>query len=99
MGGGYNRTGVHNMLEPATFGVPILIGPNYDKFNEAIELTKIKASFVTNSIEKLSLLLDIFFQDKNKRDEAGNKARDYVMSRTGGTTIILNYIRDEKKIR
>jgi 3-deoxy-D-manno-octulosonic-acid transferase len=98
VGGGYTKTGVHNMLEPATFGIPIIIGPNYDKFKEAQELTEIHASFVANSIEKLSLLLDTLFQRENKRIEAGQKARDYVISKTGATTIIVNYISDEKKI-
>jgi 3-deoxy-D-manno-octulosonic-acid transferase len=99
VGGGYTKSGVHNMLEPATFGVPIVIGPNFNKFKEAIELTEIHASFVANTIEKLSLLLDTFFKDENKRIETGQKAREYVINKTGATTTILNYITDEEKIR
>ena len=61
VGGGFGNPGVHNILEPATFGVPIVIGPNYAKFNEAIELVQNAACFVTDSSQKLSVLLSSFF--------------------------------------
>jgi 3-deoxy-D-manno-octulosonic-acid transferase len=38
VGGGFGNPGVHNLLEPATFGVPIIVGPNYSHFAEAIAL-------------------------------------------------------------
>jgi 3-deoxy-D-manno-octulosonic-acid transferase len=38
VGGGFGNPGVHNLLEPATFGVPIIIGPNYSHFAEATAL-------------------------------------------------------------
>ncbi|WP_457609590.1 3-deoxy-D-manno-octulosonic acid transferase [Lutibacter sp.] len=93
VGGGFTKTGVHNVLEPATFGVPILIGPNYHKFNEAIELVKIDACFSVNNSKKLSVLLKKLFQSEERREEAGNKALNYVIEKTGATTKILYYIR------
>ena len=56
VGGGYTKSGVHNVLEPATFGVPIIIGPNYHKFNEGVELVNEVACIVINESKKLSVL-------------------------------------------
>lgn len=92
VGGGFTKTGVHNVLEPATFGVPILIGPNYHKFNEAIGLVKNKACFVINDTKELSLHLDEFFQFEKKRLKAGKSAQKYVVDKTGATVKILNYL-------
>ena len=93
VGGGYTKSGVHNVLEPATFGIPIIIGPNYNKFNEAIELVNEEACFVVNDSKKLSVLLEKLFQFKQKREEAGKNALKYVIDKTGATTKILYYLR------
>jgi 3-deoxy-D-manno-octulosonic-acid transferase len=93
VGGGYTKSGVHNLLEPAVFGVPIIIGPNYIKFNEAIELVNKKACFVVNNSQKLSTLLKEFFQHKQHREEVGSRAHNYVGGKKGATTRILNYLK------
>lgn len=92
VGGGFTKSGVHNVLEPATFGIPIVIGPNYHKFNEAIDLVKEEACFVIDNSEKLSVLLNKFFIEKQKKHEAGNKALNYVVKKTGASTKILYYL-------
>jgi 3-deoxy-D-manno-octulosonic-acid transferase len=79
-------------LEPATFGIPIIIGPNYHKFNEAIDLVKNRACLVVNNSNELSLHLGEFFQLNEMRTEAGKMARKYVVDKTGATLKILNYI-------
>lgn len=99
VGGGFTKTGVHNVLEPATFGVPIIIGPNYNKFKEAIELVESKSCFVANNSEKLSLHLKKIFLQKGKRELAGNTAKKYVEERTGATAKILKYLKDEGKVK
>ena len=93
VGGGYTKSGVHNVLEPATFGIPILIGPNYHKFKEANDLIKEEACFTVNNSKKLSVLLKKFFQDEQKREKAGNQALNYVVGKTGATTKILYYLK------
>ena len=93
VGGGYTKSGVHNVLEPATFGVPIIIGPNYNKFNEAIELVKNEACFVVDDLQKLSVLLGEFLLSNDKRLEAGKRAQDYVKNKAGATNKILNYLK------
>ena len=93
VGGGFTKTGVHNVLEPATFGVPIVIGPNYHKFNEAVELIKNKACFSIGTSKKLSVLLNKFFNEESSRTKAGKRALNYVVEKTGATAIILNYLK------
>jgi len=92
VGGGYTKSGVHNVLEPATFGIPIVIGPNYFKFNEAIELIKEEACFSVDNSQKLSVLLKMFFNEKQNRITAGDKSLNYVVGKTGATNKILNYL-------
>ena len=93
VGGGYTKSGVHNVLEPATFGVPIVIGPNFNKFLEVKELVAEDACFSVNNSQKLSVLLSGFFIDKVKRLEAGSRALNYVIKKTGASTKILNYLK------
>lgn len=92
VGGGYTKSGVHNVLEPATFGVPIIIGPNYHKFNEAVDLVNEEACFVVNESQKISVLLKKLFQFKQIREKAGNKGLNYIINRTGATAEILHYL-------
>lgn len=93
VGGGFTKSGVHNVLEPATFGIPIVIGPNFNKFNEAIELVKEEACFTIDKSEKLSVLLRKFYQGKKIRLEAGEKALNYVFNKTGASSKILYYLK------
>ena len=92
VGGGFTKTGVHNVLEPATFGIPILIGPNYQKFNEAIDLVKNKACFVVSNSKELSLHLENFYQSYELRLKTGESAKKYVVDKTGATAKILEFI-------
>jgi 3-deoxy-D-manno-octulosonic-acid transferase len=93
VGGGFTKSGVHNILEPATFGIPIVIGPNYDKFKEVKDLVKVEACFSIDNSKKLSVLLEKFFQFNSFRENAGNIALNYVINKTGATTKILDYLK------
>jgi 3-deoxy-D-manno-octulosonic-acid transferase len=92
VGGGYTKSGVHNVLEPATFGVPIIIGPNFKKFKEAVELVENQACFTVDNSKKLSVLLKKFYKDKKELQKVGNKSLNYVVSNKGATSKILNYL-------
>ena len=61
VGGGF-RTGLHNILEPATFGIPIVIGPEYNKFREALDLVELHGCI---SISNLSTFSSTFIMLKN----------------------------------
>ncbi|MCD4680008.1 MAG: 3-deoxy-D-manno-octulosonic acid transferase, partial [Bacteroidales bacterium] len=92
IGGGFG-TGIHNILEAATFGQPVFFGPNYQKFQEARDLIDKGGAFtIKNSIDlinKIQPLLD----DKNKLNETGSICRSYVTQKRGATEKILEYIR------
>ena len=92
VGGGYTSDGIHNILEPATYGIPIVIGKNYQKFQEAVDLCKLKGCNVTNSSETLCSTLKNLYEDPEKRKTQGKICRNYVLENLGATETILKYI-------
>lgn len=92
VGGGFTKSGVHNVLEPAAFGVPVIIGPNFHKFNEAKALIKKAGGISIDNYDKLSLHLSTLLQDENYCRNVGNNAKKYVDSNKGATETILNYL-------
>ncbi|MBV1888282.1 MAG: 3-deoxy-D-manno-octulosonic acid transferase [Urechidicola sp.] len=95
IGGGF-ATGLHNILEPATFGVPILIGPKHKKFNEAVELVYLGGAVVVNNQDGLNKHLKELFTNSKARQSKGKIAGDYIAKNVGATESILEYI--DKKI-
>ena len=91
VGGGF-KTGLHNILEPATFGVPILIGPYYAKFKEAVELVAIGGCTVVNSQEEFNSILVELHQNEEVLKEKAELSKNYVKKNLGATAQILNYL-------
>ena len=91
VGGGFG-SGIHNILEPATFGVPIIIGPNYQKFNEAVDLVELKACTVIHNTSELKTVLNTFFNTISEQESKGQIASDYILKNTGATQMIISYI-------
>lgn len=91
IGGGF-QNGIHNILEPATFGIPLIIGPKYSKFAEAVELVGLGACEVVHNKEDLNKFLQLMFQDKTKRLKTGKIAQNYILNNIGATKQIVNYI-------
>jgi 3-deoxy-D-manno-octulosonic-acid transferase len=90
IGGGFGK-GIHNILEAATFGLPVIFGPNYQKFTEAKELIRLGGAFTvgdSKELEKTVQLLD----DKTVLQTASHVAKYYVQNRVGATDKILNSI-------
>jgi len=92
VGGGAGKTGLHNILEPATFGIPIVIGPNYENFPEAIKLRQLAGLFSVASAEECSELLGKLLSDEKFRNTTGMIVGHFVNSNTGATTMIMKYI-------
>jgi len=90
IGGGFTKSGVHNVLEPATFGLPLVIGPNYYKFNEVIDLVAEKGCFSIQNKEELNPLLVKFYQENDYRNTTGEKSFNYVRNNIGATQITIN---------
>lgn len=94
VGGGFG-VGIHNTLEPATYGIPVLFGPNYIRFKEAVDLQAIQAAFSIRTQTELNLVFQQL-QDHKKRNEFGEKAKKYVQQNAGATRIIMKYLETEK---
>ncbi len=95
VGGGFG-VGIHNILEPAAYGIPVIIGPNFEKFNEAVDLVNLKACFVIREQEELNNYLIQLRTDKKFREEKIHITKKYISKNVGATEIILSYI--SKKI-
>ena len=92
IGGGFGKDGVHNVLEPASFGIPLIIGPNFKKFQEAVDLVELNACEIVNNSEDFKKCLAKLYQDKAYRNKKGKITKEYIMKNIGATKIILNYI-------
>lgn len=92
VGGGFEKDGIHNILEPATFGVPLVIGSKFDKFPEASDLVNLKACEVVNNDNELKVHLNKLFQDESYRKEKEKITKKYILKNIGATERILNYI-------
>jgi len=92
VGGAMGRTGLHNILEPATFGVPIIIGKNYNEFTEAIRLRNLAGLFSISNPLELSDVLTKLVSDANYRKKTGMISGHFVNSNTGATNKVLDYI-------
>ena len=86
IGGGFG-VGIHNTLEAAAWGMPVVFGPNYHKFQEAKELIECGAGQSIKNYEECARALDEFFE---KNEVASKAAAEYVASHTGATEIIYN---------
>lgn len=92
VGGAMGSTGLHNILEPATFGVPIVIGKHFDDFPEAKKLQQLAGLFSVEDSEGLKGIMDKLIQDKSFREKTGLINEHFINSNTGATRIISEYI-------
>ena len=91
IGGGFG-VGIHNTLEAAVYGIPVIFGPKYQKFQEAIRLLEAKGGFSIKSYEELKALLDRMLEDEEFLRESGMNAGLYVTDNAGATDKVLNMI-------
>ncbi|MFM2266296.1 MAG: 3-deoxy-D-manno-octulosonic acid transferase [Bacteroidota bacterium] len=91
VGGGFGHPGVHNLLEPATFGVPIICGPHYSHFAEATALVELSGCVSIQSAHELQEALDTLVQNADIRHEKGHICQTFVQMNTGATQKIINY--------
>ncbi|WPU93895.1 glycosyltransferase N-terminal domain-containing protein [Mucilaginibacter sabulilitoris] len=91
IGGGFG-VGIHNTLEAAAFGLPVIFGPNYLKFNEARELITLKAGFCISNEAQLKGITDSLITDEAFYSTTSKKIRDYVQEHTGATQLIMKHI-------
>ncbi|WP_159632962.1 3-deoxy-D-manno-octulosonic acid transferase [Sphingobacterium composti Ten et al. 2007 non Yoo et al. 2007] len=94
IGGGFG-VGIHNTLEAATYGKPVIFGPKYEKFQEAVDLVTLMSGFSISNYSELNQIFDSL-QDENFRQDASTSAKNYVHQRAGATQIIMKYLETEK---
>ncbi|RZS92256.1 3-deoxy-D-manno-octulosonic acid transferase [Aquimarina brevivitae] len=93
VGGAMGTSGLHNILEPATFGIPIVIGKNFEKFREAKQLQKLAGLFSVANPKEFSEIMNKLLIDKKFREKSGMIAGHFINSNTGATNIILDGVR------
>jgi 3-deoxy-D-manno-octulosonic-acid transferase len=91
VGGGFGK-GIHNILEPACWGIPVIFGPNHTKFREAVELLKSGGARSFGNYDEFKSILDKWLTDEHAYSDSATAAGSYVRDNTGATDIILKYI-------
>ena len=93
VGGAIGNTGLHNTLEPAVFGIPIIIGNNHSKFPEAQALIDNHGMFSISNQKEFDDILIELTENQSKRLETGKNNLAYIKKNKGAVIQILNYLR------
>lgn len=96
IGGGFGEDGVHNVLEAAVYGKPIIFGPVFNQFTEAIDLLEEGAAFTVDNALDLEKTLNRLLSNEGLYLECGDAAREYVIRKKGATEKILRYIQEKR---
>ncbi len=91
IGGGFG-VGIHNILEAATFGLPVIFGPNYKRFKEAVDLISEGGAFTISKSDELRQTLNTLVDDKNERQKAAQICSKYVAKNVGSTKHIVEKV-------
>jgi len=88
IGGGFGA-GIHNTLEAAVYGIPVIFGPKYQKFKEAKDLISVGGGFSINNADEFNSRINDLLSYSNLLEEAGKAAGDFVKHNAGATDKIL----------
>ena len=91
VGGGFT-SGIHSILEPAVFGIPVIFGPDYHKFQEAYDMLRLGAASCINDSAELEAQIENFRLNPEKLRTASNIARSYVYKNRGASKEIVKYL-------
>ncbi len=92
VGGGFG-VGIHNLPEAAVWNIPVIFGPNHQKFQEAIELKECGGGFSINDANDFQKIMDEFIASEKRLAAAANAAGTYVKSRSGATEKLLEILK------
>lgn len=90
IGGGFG-TGIHNTLEPIAFGLPVIFGPKYQKFEEANYLVQSKGGFSIKNTQELEKVM-IQLEKKDFYQKASENAKAYILKNQGATKVVFEKI-------
>ena len=92
VGGGFQKGGIHNVLEPAVFGLPVIFGTHYEKFIEAVKLKQNGFAYSISDSEELKSTIDELLNNNDKLLQLKNSLSEYMRSKAGATTTIMQHI-------
>ena len=96
VGGGLTKNGVHNVLEAAVYGKPVLFGPVYRKYHEAIELLHSGGGISFNNAEELKEKILLLLNNEQQYIKVSLAAKNYVLNNKGATQKIIGYIQEKR---
>lgn len=96
VGGGFGADGVHNVLEAAVFGKPVVIGPEYSKFIEAVELVDAGGCISIENAIELEQVFDELLTEPEYNRTVGTAAYNYVQQHQGATAKVIQYIYENR---
>ena len=91
VGGGFGK-GIHNVLEPACWGIPVLFGPAHGKFREAVDLLSGGGAATYKDYSEFEVIVDHWLSDEDLYKKAAQSAGNYVNSNSGATAVIVKEI-------
>lgn len=97
VGGGFTKTGVHNTLEPAVYGVPLIFGPVYQNYFEAVDLINSTAAISYTDKNDFFLKMNELVQNEALRKQRGKIAYDYIQQKPDATGLIMNWVNQKIK--
>jgi len=92
VGGGFGNPGVHNILEPAAFGIPIIVGTNYSHFAEAVALVHQEGCISIANQNELNDTFSNLISNEDIRHEKGHICSTFVQMNKGATNVIMKHI-------
>lgn len=92
VGGGFGNPGIHNILEPATFGIPIIVGPNFTNFAEAVALVHQEGCVCVANQNELIDAFSNLISNEDIRHEKGHICSTFVQMNKGATNVIMKHI-------
>ncbi len=93
VGGGFGDDGVHNVLEAAVYGKPVIHGPEFEKYPEATGLVEAGGAYDVEDALELESILDQLFTDQSFYDKSANAAKTFVYKQQGATKQVMDYIK------
>ena len=96
VGGAFGEDGVHNVLEAAVYGKPVIYGPEFSKYFEAIGLIDANGAFSVENTLELEKTFNQLFSDKKQYDTTCLNAQKYVFEHAGATSVITRYIYEKR---
>ena len=96
IGGGFGGDGVHNVLEAAVYGKPVVFGPEYEKYIEAVELVETGGAFSIESALELEKQFNELLDDAFVYKQACVASKEFVAANAGATEKIIQYIQEKR---